>query len=71
MKYNPRQEYFDRQTPAARSRRQRINRHQFGSSIGGDASNYKVTNDPEARRVKVTLQVLVCSNGMFTERRKG
>jgi hypothetical protein len=40
-RYDPEQAYRDRMTPAARSRESMIRGSQFGSTFGGDDSNYK------------------------------
>ncbi len=40
-KYDPKQAYQDRMTPAAKSRQHAISNHQFRNSIGGDSSNYR------------------------------
>ncbi len=39
--YDPKQAYFDRMTPAARSRQARISQSQYRDSYGGDSSNYR------------------------------
>jgi hypothetical protein len=41
QKYDPKQEYFNRMTPTARSAYNRRQSHQFANSIGGDSSNYR------------------------------
>ena len=41
VKYDPKQEYLNRRTPAIVSRQNRIASHQFANSIGGCSSNYK------------------------------
>lgn len=43
-KYDPQQAYYDRMTPAAKSRQRAISNHQFSNSIGGDSSNYRSSN---------------------------
>ncbi len=40
-RYDPKQAYQDRMTPAAKSRQHAISNHQFRNSIGGDSSNYR------------------------------
>lgn len=40
-KYDPRQAYYDRMTPAARSGLAARRNHQFSSDIGGSSSNYR------------------------------
>jgi len=40
-RYDPRQEYFDRMTPAAAARYNRVRENQFASDFGGCAANYR------------------------------